>query len=324
MKIWKNILSIGCMVLFLFACMSVQAQLFPLNERPVELSTPTGQIKGKMIVPGSGEGYPVVLLIAGSGPTDMDGNSGPVQMKNNSLKYLAEDLARRGIATVRFDKRGIASSKAAGKDEYSLRFEDYEKDVADWIDLLARDRRFKEVYVAGHSEGALLGILASRNNPKVKGVISIAGAGRPMDELLEEQLAGQPEVIRTMATSICDSLKAGKLVPNVPLGMQALFRPSVQPFLISCFKYNPQEEIKKLKMPVLIVQGKTDIQVSVKDAELLKKALPAAQLVLIDNMNHVLKDCTTLDRQKQMAVYMDPDLPVNAALLSSIEKFVKQ
>lgn len=324
MKIRKNILLRGCMVLFLFTCISAKAQLLPLNERPVELSTPTGQIKGKMILPGSGEGYPVVLLIAGSGPTDMDGNSLPAQMKNNSLKYLAQDLARRGIATVRFDKRGIAGSKAAGKDEYSVRFEDYEKDVAGWIDLLARDRRFKGVYVAGHSEGALLGILASRNNPKVKGVISIAGAGRPMDELLEEQLAGQPEVIRTMAASICDSLKAGKLVPNVPLGMQALFRPSVQPFLISCFKYNPQEEIKKLKMPVLIVQGKTDIQVSVKDAELLKKALPAAQLVLIDNMNHVLKDCNTLDRQKQMAVYMDPDLPVNATLLSSIEKFVKQ
>lgn len=324
MKIWNSILATGWIIALFFVSIPGMAQLLRFNERPVDLSTQTGQIKGKMILPGSGENYPVVLLIAGSGPTDMDGNSVPAQMRNNSLKYLAEGLARRGIATVRFDKRGIAASAAAGKDEYSLRFEDYVKDVEGWIDLLARDKRFKGVYVAGHSEGSLLGILALGNKQKVKGFISIAGSGRPMDELLKEQLAGQPEVIRTMAKSICDSLKAGKLVPNVPLGMQALFRPSVQPFLISCFKYNPQEEIKKLKMPVLIVQGKTDIQVSEKDAELLKKALPAARLELIGNMNHVLKECATLDRQKQMAVYMDPDLPVHPLLLSSIEKFVKQ
>lgn len=324
MKFKSRLFVIGSMMALLLICQTSFAQLFRMNERPVELSTPTGQIKGKMVLPGTGEGYPVVLLIAGSGPTDMDGNSVPVQMKNNSLKYLAEGLARRGIATVRYDKRGIAGSAAAGKDEYSTRFEDFEKDVKDWISYLARDKRFTGVYVAGHSEGALLGILASRNNSKVKGLISIAGAGRPMDVVLEQQLAGQPDVIRKMASSICDSLKAGKLVPNVPLGMQALFRPSVQPFLISCFKYNPQEEIKKLHIPVLIVQGKTDIQVSVEDAELLKKALPDARLELIDNMNHVLKNCTTLDKQKQMAVYMDPNLPVNETLLSSIERFVKQ
>lgn len=324
MKFKSRLFVIGSMMALLLICQTSFAQLFRMNERPVELSTPTGQIKGKMVLPGTGEGFPVVLLIAGSGPTDMDGNSVPVQMKNNSLKYLAEGLARRGIATVRYDKRGIAGSAAAGKDEYSTRFEDFEKDVKDWISYLARDKRFTGVYVAGHSEGALLGILASRNNSKVKGLISIAGAGRPMDVVLEQQLAGQPDVIRKMASSICDSLKAGKLVPNVPLGMQALFRPSVQPFLISCFKYNPQEEIKKLHIPVLIVQGKTDIQVSVEDAELLKKALPDARLELIDNMNHVLKNCTTLDKQKQMAVYMDPNLPVNETLLSSIERFVKQ
>lgn len=324
MKFKSRLFVIGSMMALLLICQTSFAQLFRMNERPVELSTPTGQIKGKMVLPGTGEGFPVVLLIAGSGPTDMDGNSVPVQMKNNSLKYLAEGLARRGIATVRYDKRGIAGSAAAGKDEYSTRFEDFEKDVKDWISYLARDKRFTGVYVAGHSEGALLGILASRNNSKVKGLISIAGAGRPMDVVLEQQLAGQPDVIRKMASSICDSLKAGKLVSNVPLGMQALFRPSVQPFLISCFKYNPQEEIKKLHIPVLIVQGKTDIQVSVEDAELLKKALPDARLELIDNMNHVLKNCTTLDKQKQMAVYMDPNLPVNETLLSSIERFVKQ
>ena len=62
-------------------------------------------------------GYPVVLIIPGSGPTDMDGNSAALPGKNNSLKYLAEGLAGKGIASLRYDKRGIASSASAGKDE---------------------------------------------------------------------------------------------------------------------------------------------------------------------------------------------------------------
>lgn len=308
----------------LFFSLAISAQMpVRLNERSISLNTSSGQINGKIIAPGASN-YPLVLIIAGSGPTDMDGNSALAGMKNNSLKYLAEELGRRGIGSLRFDKRGIASSAAAGKDEYSMRFEDLIKDVREWIDLLSRDRRLSGIYIAGHSEGALIGMVASQNNPKVKGYISLAGAGRPLSDILEEQMSAQPEVIRKMIVSINDSLKAGKLVPSVPLGLQALFRSSVQPYLISCYKYNPQEEIKKLTVPVLLLQGKTDIQISVKDAELLKQALPSAELHLIDGMNHVLKDCDTMDRQKQMAVYTNPDLPVNENLLLFIEKFVKK
>lgn len=308
----------------LFFSLAISAQMpVRLNERSISLNTSSGQINGKIIAPGASN-YPLVLIIAGSGPTDMDGNSALAGMKNNSLKYLAEELGRRGIGSLRFDKRGIASSAAAGKDEYSMRFEDLIKDVREWIDLLSRDHRLSGIYIAGHSEGALIGMIASQNNPKVKGYISLAGAGRPLSDILEEQMSAQPEVIRKMIVSINDSLKAGKLVPSVPLGLQALFRSSVQPYLISCYKYNPQEEIKKLTVPVLLLQGKTDIQISVKDAELLKQALPSAELHLIDGMNHVLKDCDTMDRQKQMAVYTNPDLPVNENLLLFIEKFVKK
>lgn len=308
----------------LFFSRAISAQMpVRLNERPISLNTSSGQINGKIIAPGAST-FPLVLIIAGSGPTDMDGNSALAGMKNNSLKYLAEELGRRGIGSLRFDKRGIASSAAAGKDEYSVRFEDFIKDVREWIDLLSRDRRLSGIYIVGHSEGALIGMIASQNNPKVKGYISLAGAGRPMSDVLEEQMSAQPEVIRKMVVSINDSLKAGKLVPSVPLGLQALFRSSVQPYLISCYKYNPQEEIKKLTVPVLLLQGKTDIQISVKDAELLKESLPSAEMHLIDGMNHVLKDCDTMDRQKQMAVYTNPDFPVNENLLLFIEKFVKK
>lgn len=313
-----------CLFLSFYLSPVMSQQVVNLNDRPFDLHTPSGDIKGKLLTPGIGEGYPVVLLVAGSGPTDMDGNASQSGLNPNSLKLLAQGLFEKGIATVRFDKRGIASSAAAGKEEYSLRFDDYINDVKLWIDKLAGDRRFSDIYVLGHSEGALIGMLGCKGNAKVKGYISVAGAGRPMYEVIESQLAAQPAVIRDMVKEINDSLKIGKLQPNVPLGLQALFRPSVQPYLISCYKYNPQEIIGTLTMPVMILQGKTDIQVTIADVEFLKKAAPKAEFYLIDNMNHVLKNCTTIERQAQAATYTNPSLPVNAYMLLLLEKFVKK
>ena len=154
----------------------------------------------------------------------------------------------------------------------------------------------------------------------------MAGAGRPAYELIEIQVAAQklPEAMLKEVASINESLKGGKEVTDVPVYLQSLFRASVQPYLISWYKYNPQTIIAALKVPVLIVQGKTDIQVSVEDAELLKKACPAARFLLIDRMNHVLKDCDVTDQQQQLAVYTNPSLPVNTILISSVSSFIKK
>lgn len=298
------------------------AQFLPAGEEPVTLKTSTGDIYGKMCLPTVSDTYPVVLLISGSGPTDMDGNSA-VGGDNNSLKYLAEGLANEGIASLRFDKRGIATSRNAGKNEADLRFDDYVGDVRAWVDLLANDKRVTGIYIAGHSEGSLVGMVAARNNKKVKGFISIAGAGRPADELIEEQFSGHPKMVREIIGSINRDLKAGRLVENVPMGFEALFRHSVQPYMISWYKYDPCEVIKKLKIPVLIVQGNTDIQVSVKDAEALHRSSGHSRYCLIENMNHVLKTCETLSKQEQMAFYTDPSIPNHPDLLPCIVSFIR-
>ena len=138
----KKLIVFACFLLVSLSCLP---QLpVRLNERSVVLNTSTGALKGKMVT------YPVVLIIPGSGPTDMDGNSAALPGKNNSLKYLAEGLAGKGIASLRYDKRGIASSASAGKDEYSMRFEDGIKDARGWIDYLSRDKRISGIYVLGH------------------------------------------------------------------------------------------------------------------------------------------------------------------------------
>lgn len=298
--------------LFFLCGLCCRAQVLPLEENVV-LNTKEGQIKGKLLLPGGVKTCPVVLIIAGSGPTDMDGNSAIGNLRNNSLKFLAEGLAANGIASLRFDKRGIGTSASAGKEEAKLRFEDYVNDVTGWIDYLAKEKRFTTITVAGHSEGALIGMLACQNRPKVKGYISVAGAGRPAYEIIEAQVAAQqnPEAVRKEVASINGSLKNGKEVSDVPAYLQSLYRASVQPYLISWFKYNPRTVIASVKVPVLIVQGKNDIQVSVEDAELLKKGCPAAELLLIDKMNHVLKDCESKAVQQQMLTYGNPSLPVN-------------
>ena len=108
-------------LIILFSILSLSVTVRAMEEQSVSLDTPTGKINGKIGLPDA-EKPPIVLLIAGSGPTDMDGNtnSSGFSMKNNSLKLLAEGLAQRGIATLRFDKRGIASSSAAAKNKSYL------------------------------------------------------------------------------------------------------------------------------------------------------------------------------------------------------------
>jgi uncharacterized protein len=313
----KKILSF---LLLVIAFISVQARAFSdtaSTELPFNLSTTSGTIMGTLMQPVATGKIPVVLIIAGSGPTDRNGNN--PMMKNESLHMLAQGLASRGIASVRFDKRGIAASAAAGKQEVDLRFDDYIQDVVAWIDILKKDVRFSKVIVAGHSEGSLIGMIAAAG--RVDGFVSIAGAGKAADRILKDQLAAQPAMVKDPCYTIIDSLVKGKTVQDVSPMLYTLFRPSVQPYLISWFKYNPVTEIAKLTMPVLIVQGTSDLQITIADAEALAAAKAGSKLALIQNMNHVLKTIQG-GQAENAASYTNPSLPVNEELVKLIADFV--
>jgi hypothetical protein len=300
----------------LLAALAAMAQ----TEEPIVLKTPTGEIHGTLLMPDAKTPVQVALIIAGSGPTDRDGNN--PMMKNNSLKMLAESLTKNGIASLRYDKRGIAASKTAAASEADLRFETYIKDAFDWIELLAADKRFSTVVVIGHSEGSLIGMAASQNQ-KVSKFVSVAGVGQAADKTIREQLAAQPPMVLEQSTPILDELVKGNTVENVPQMLMPLFRPSVQPYMISWFKYDPQKEIVKLKKPVLIVQGTTDIQVTVADANRLQAAKPDAKMVQIEGMNHVLK-AAEADRMKNIQTYSQPDLPLHPELAPAIVSFIQK
>lgn len=285
----------------------------------VELNTKTGIIYGTLLLPNNISGkIPVAILIAGSGPTDRDGNN--QVMKNNSLKQLAETLANNGIASLRYDKRGIGESVKAAKSESDLRFEDYISDAIDWISFVKQNPKFSKIIVIGHSEGSLIGMNAAKN---ANGFVSISGAGSSADIILKEQLAPKGKVVQDLCYPIIDSLKAGIIIKEVNPMLNSLFRLSIQPYMISWFKHNPQMDIKQLKYPCLIIQGDNDLQVSINDAKLLSSASNKSQILIIEKMNHVLKIIDKGDQSANIATYSNPSIPISAILTDEIIKYIK-
>lgn len=308
-----------------FLSLTISAQLL-MKEEPAVLKTSVGDIYGTLKVPDSKNPVPIAIIIAGSGPTDRDCNQ--PSMKSNTYKMLSDALFYNNIATLCYDKRGIAKSKVKQKEE-DLRFDAYVDDVKAWVDQLSEDKRFSDIILIGHSEGSLLGMIAAQNNPKVTKYISIAGAGMSAADILKEQLGkqmqGQPEAIKNMVFSYIDKLEQGETITDVPVYLNSLFRPSVQPYMISWFKYNPQAEISKLTIPVLLLQGTKDIQVGINQMELLAKASPNTQKVIIENMDHVMKISETTDMAEQVKnSYNNPDTPISKELTKTIIDFIKE
>jgi len=291
-------------------------------EEAVTLATPAGNIAGTVELPAAKFPVPAVLIIAGSGPTDRNGNSPILPGPNNSLKMLADSLAARGIASLRYDKRGIGGSRVAGSSEVDLRFEHFISDAVAWVRELRSDPRFSTITVAGHSEGSLIGMVAARE-ANADGYISIAGVGRRAPEVLQDQLSTQlPPTMLAQTETLMVRIARGESPDSVPPMLNALFRPSVHPYLTSWFAYDPAAEIARLTIPVLIIQGTTDIQVPVEEANLLSAANPRAKLAVIEGMNHVLKSASGLIGQ-QLPSYSDPSLPLLPAFVGEVATFVK-
>jgi pimeloyl-ACP methyl ester carboxylesterase len=298
----------------------------------VELKTETGTLYGTIDLP-SGKGpWPVVLIHPGSGPTDRDGNSrlSPVQIiRNDSLKMLGRALAARGIAALRIDKRGIGeSAKAMGK-EKDLRVETYVDDAAGWVALLRKDPRFTKIGIIGHSEGTLMALLAARKE-KTDAVVCLCGLARPLQDVVRTQLkveqsAGRlPKDLYESADKIMTELAAGREVPEVPALLNPLFRPSVQPYLISEFKHDPALILAKLDAPTLVISGTSDIQVPVEDGKRLAEAKPGIKHCVIEHMNHVLKQTDKTAKLDQLSIYMDPTIPLHPKLAEEIAAFLKR
>lgn len=273
-------------------------------------------VEGTLLAPRQ-ETVPLAIIINGSGPIDRNGNE--MMTKNNSAKKLAEALAKKGIATFRYDKRTLKAQQL-NIDEKDMRFDDFIDDAKAVIKRFSELPNYSSLYIIGHSQGSLVGMIAAQE--KADGFISIAGAGQTIDSLIVEQIGRQMPGLEESARTAFNELRANGKVKDYNQGLASLFKKSIQPFMFSWMKYDPQQEIKKLEMPVLIINGDNDLQVNTNEAEKLKAAKPDAELVIIENMNHIYRIIDKNDDIANQKSYNEPQRPISNEMVEQISNFI--
>lgn len=268
-----------------------------------------------------------VVILPGSGPTDRNGDN-PLGVRASSYRLLAEGLAAEGVASLRMDKRGMFASGAAAADANAVTVTMLAADANAWASALKQRTGVGCVWLLGHSEGGLVALIAAAtDNPDVCGLVLVATAGRPLGLVIREQLQANPAnaPLLPQAMDAIGALEAGRKVDTTGMhpALLPLFRPAVQDFLIESFRQDPAVLVSGVRKPVLIVQGETDLQVSVADARALKTARPDATLVILTQVNHVLKVAPT-DRGANFATYADPALPIAPGVVEAIATFIRR
>ena len=327
----QKLRSIFCLsTLFLTACGGAQTApdvaaeaISEAKSAPVlnESVITAGDLSGLYI--DAGADAPIVLIIPGSGPTDLNGNN-PMGVKASSYKLLAEALGAQGVSSVRVDKRGMFSSAAAG-DPNEVTLEIYAQDYSDWVETIRGETGADCVYVLGHSEGALMASAAASINDNICGQILVSGVGRSFGEVLREQLKANPAnfIIMKEAVAAIEQLEAGERVDTKDMhtALKPLFGEHVQGFLISIMAADPSKIAAQANTKTLIIHGETDIQTAVADAEALASAT-GGTLVIVPGVNHVLKNAPK-NRRKNIKTYSQPDLPISKDVVDAIALFVK-
>ncbi len=284
------------------------------NEKVLNIPSEKVTVNGTLLAPDAAVKVPLVILIPGSGMVDRNGGKG------NYLKYLAIGLSENNIATYRYDKSALALLKSKDLKEEEIVFDDFIVDAIAVVDYFKDKEQFSKIIFAGHSQGSLVAMMASAL--RADAYISIAGAGREIDAVLTEQMLKQSSIFKKDLKKTFDIMRSGKIDDDFNPLLTSIFRKSLQSFWISWMKYNPQEEIKKLTIPILIVNGTKDIQVPITDAALLHKANAKSELLIIEDMNHVFKEVKTDDISANIATYTNAELPIKVALVNGITAFV--
>ncbi len=288
----------------------------------VTIPGPNGPLAGTLLT--AKADAPVVVVIPGSGPTDRDGNS-PLGITAAPYRLLAEALAAQGVSTLRIDKRGMFGSKAAA-DPNDVTIAAYAADTRGWAREATRRTGRRCAWLLGHSEGGLVALQAAQDPRGICGVVLVAAAGRPLGQVMREQLRANPANAPILAPALAtiDALEAGRRVDpaTLPPPLPMLFPAAVQGYLIDLFAHDPQRLVASLKVPLLIVQGDRDLQVGVGDAHRLAEGAPSAKLAILPGVNHVLKRVATDDRTVNMALYRDSSVPVDPAVVTVIASTV--
>ncbi|WP_304143985.1 alpha/beta hydrolase [Mesoflavibacter zeaxanthinifaciens] len=303
-------------LLFLSLCFSsiIVAQDSTYTKHEISVNK---HIDGTLLAPNNITKPDLAIIIAGSGPTDRDGNQN--FLKNNSLKKLAVNLTKNKIATYRYDKRIVKQLKSNNIDK-DIMFDDFVTDAKSVIDYFKNSQNFNKIYVIGHSQGSLVGMLAAKD--RSDGFISLAGAGQSIDQVIIEQVNKTAPNFTEDTKRVFETLRQGKTTTDYPMALSSIFNIEIQKFMINWMQYDPTEVIKSLEMPVLVINGTKDLQVSENEAKLLKEANEEATLKIIENMNHVLVTIEGDDLENSKS-YAETQRPIAEGLIDTITNFIK-
>ncbi|TCK66786.1 hypothetical protein DFQ05_2060 [Winogradskyella wandonensis] len=304
-------------ILHLFFCLIISTSFAQQTDFEEKELTVTDLIDGTLLAPKNNRETNLAIIIAGSGPTNRNGNQN--FLKSNNLKKLAIALSENDISSFRYDKRIVKQIKTGKVDVKSMRFEDFVSDAKDVINYFKAENKYSKIYVIGHSQGSLVGMLALE---EADGFISLAGAGQKIGDVIIDQINNTARQYVEDTKRVVTKLQAGEIANDYPIALASMFNLDIQPFMISWMAYNPTEIISEIKKPILIVNGTKDLQVSEDEAKLLAKANPNAKLRIIENMNHVLFTIEG-DRLENSKSYGESFRPINPELIDSIVEFIK-
>lgn len=300
--------------IFLFSFLSGIAQDVNYSRNDISINN---FVDGTLLTPNALDKPILAIIIAGSGPTDRNGNQN--FLKSNNLKKLAERLSNNNIATFRYDKRIVKQIKNGNIDK-NIMFDDFVTDAISVIEYFKETKAYSKIYVIGHSQGSLVGMLAAKD--RADGFISIAGAGQSIDHVIIDQIQKTAQMYTEDTKRVFDMMRQGKTTPDYPQALSSIFDIEIQPFMMNWMQYNPQDVIKTLDIPILIINGTKDLQVTVEEATLLKEASHNAELKIVEKMNHVLFiiDGDDLENSKS---YNESARKISEDVVSAILDFIK-
>ncbi|MFS4467598.1 alpha/beta hydrolase family protein [Maribacter sp. 2210JD10-5] len=282
----------------------------------IELTNGKIQIPGTLSYPETSGKVPLIIFVHGSGNVDRNGNQAGVGIKANYIKALRDSLNNRKIAFYSYDKRTSIPSNMPHLE--GILFADFVDDVKVAITRFAKDDRFNAIYLIGHSQGSLVAMLSMNKN--VDGYISLAGPSDAINTVIVSQLTKQSAEVAEIAKNHFKELKETDTIQKVNPFLLSLFAPQNQKFMASWMQFTPSEEIQKITVPILILQGDSDLQVSVEDARSLSSSNPKSKLHIIPKMNHVLKEVNSLEENQKS--YSSEGFPLSNELVNTIVQFI--
>ncbi len=301
------------------------------SEREIAIPVEGGNIYGSLTYPKVHDiNDPIAIIVAGSGPTNRNGNTPLIEQKINNLKDIAHYLANNGILSIRYDKRGVGKSSYL-VDSKTPTFGQYREDILQVIEYIKSNlgREADQIFLIGHSEGATLSIMAAQKVNDLAGLILLAGPGYKQETLLRNQLKRQNKMLYEndkidsediLVKALDDLIKAIQNNKkfniddyNIPDDFKNIYLSlnNQREFSSQWLKTDPANLLSKVNIPTCIIQGSNDQQVSEEDAKRLSKAVDdeIETYKYMEGINHLLfKDKHQVDEE----------------ILDTIVNFIKQ